>query len=269
MAHAIWRKVRRPFRYPQCRQCIWEVYDANLAGCLKCGRCHECKLNAVDNRCCLITCDDASRVCDITGFILPEVRHAATEYTDTATYSEPARVHRDMEGEVHSILSTYLGSPHARSCRNAENAKLYARLTQHLFKTLKLFKVDHPRQSPNICHMLAAALARERSWHFIEEPSEALVRQCSHHIEKCLRDLQDKGVKITSGMRMQEMVCGLLFMLQNGLIYRTRVLLPAVPEIQRCLPPENKIRTFFGVSSKIICMTENEVKMVFREIYQN
>lgn len=268
MAHAVWRRVRRPFRYPQCQRCTWEVYDAHLAGCLRCGRCHECKSNAVDNRCRLVTCEDASRVCDITGFVLPEVRHAATEYTDTAVYSEPAHAPRCAEGEVHSILSTFLCGQHARSCRRVENAKLYARLSQHLYKALKGFKVEHPNKTPNVCQMLALAFGRERHWHFIEEPSEALVGQCAQHIETCLKDLQAKGVKVTSGTRMQELVCGLLFMLQNGLIYRTRVLLPAIPEIQRCLPPENKIRAFFGVSSKIICMTENEVKMIFREVYQ-
>lgn len=268
MAHALWRKVRRPFRYPQCQKCTWEVYDAHLAGCLKCGRSHECKSNAVDSRCPLVLCEDASRVCDITGYVLPEVRHAATEYTDTAVYTENALVTRSTDGEVHSILSTYLLGQHARDCRAAENSKLLSRLSQHLYKTLKNFKVEHPHATPNVCHMLALALSREKHWHFIEEPSESLVQQCAQHIETCLKDLHDKGVKVSSGTRMQELVCGLLFMLQNGLIYRTRVLLPAIPEIQRCLPPENKIRAFFGVSSKIICMTENEVKMVFREFYQ-
>jgi hypothetical protein len=67
---------------------------------------------------------------------------------------------------------------------------------------------------------------------------------------------------------MQELVCGLLFMLKPGLIFGNRVLLPAIPELQRCLPPENKLQSFLGVSSKIICMTENEVKMIFREHYQ-
>jgi hypothetical protein len=55
--HEIWRLLRRPFRYPGCKGgCTWEVYDANQAGCLKCGRHHQCRGNAVDNTCPLVQC---------------------------------------------------------------------------------------------------------------------------------------------------------------------------------------------------------------------
>ena len=56
-------------------------------------------------------------------------------------------------------------------------------------------------------------------------------------------------------------------MLKNGLLFETRVLLCAIPEVDRCLPHENKIEAF-GISSTVICMTENEVKLIFRESYR-
>jgi hypothetical protein len=268
LMHEVWRRVRRPFRYPSCKACVWEVYDANLAGCVRCGRCHECQPNAVDTRCRLVQCEDASRACDITGFVLPEVRHAVREYTDTAPYHEPTSARPDLEPEVRCIVHGFLHGQRARAGRLAENAKLCARLQQHLYKALKTFKIRQPGRAPNLCHMLAAAVGRERNWRFIEEASEPLVDECSRCIARCLLDLQAKGVKLACKHRMRELVCGLLFMLQNGLIFRDQVLLPAIPEVQRCLPPENKLHGFFGVSSKIICMTENEVKMVFREHYK-
>ena len=58
-------------------------------------------------------------------------------------------------------------------------------------------------------------------------------------------------------------------MLKHGLVFRDQVLLTAIPEVDRCLPHENKIEAYFGISSKVICMTENEVKLVFRETYQS
>ena len=76
-------------------------------------------------------------------------------------------------------------------------------------------------------------------------------------------------MKITSGGRMQDLVCGMLYMLKSGLSFQNKVLLKAIPELDRCLPHENKIEGYFGVSSKVICMTENEVKLVFRESYQS
>jgi hypothetical protein len=268
MTHDLWRRVRRPFRYPRCQQCVWEVYDAHLAGCLRCGRCHMCQSNAVDSTCRLILCDDASRACDITGFVLPEVRHAVSEYTDTSVHHTAAPLSTDIHPEVHGIVCMFLLGPRAKRCRDLENRRLYARLAQGLYKTLKAFKLEQPRAAPNVCHMLAAAIGRERNWQFLEEPGEELLSRSSQAIARCLLDLRSKGVKIASPHRMQELVCGLLFMLKPGLIFGNRVLLPAIPELQRCLPPENKLQSFLGVSSKIICMTENEVKMIFREHYQ-
>ena len=268
MAHELWRRVRRPFRYPRCQRCVWEVYDAHMAGCLRCGRCHVCHGNAVDSTCRLVACDDASRACDITGFVLPEVRHATSEYTDTVVRHEGVAPSPDIQPEVHAIVSMFLQGPRAKRCREQENRRLYARLAQGLYKTLKTFKLEHPRTAPNVCRLLAAALGRERHWQFLEEPGEELVSRSAQAITRCLLDLRSKGVKIASPHRMQELVCGLLFMLKPGLIFGNRVLLPAIPELQRCLPPENKLQAFLGVSSKIICMTENEVKMIFREQYQ-
>lgn len=272
--HEIWRRVRRPFRYPSCRKCQWEVYDANQAGCLKCGKHHVCHANSVDSTCPLVMCDDRTRVCDITGFVLPEVRHAPGEFCDTVAYpdrqSPPPSGHvGELESEVRCLVSTLLLGEQARRCREQENAKQYARLSQHLQKQLRIFKLGHAAgELPCVCRVLACAMGQERYWRIIEEASEDLVRHCSHRITLCLLQLRSRGVRLTPGNRLQELVCGMLFMLKHGLVFRDQVLLSAIPEVGRCLPHENKIEMYFGISSKVICMTENEVKLVFRETYQ-
>ena len=111
-------------------------------------------------------------------------------------------------------------------------------------------------------------MGQEKYWRFIEKASEDLVIHSSKHISQCLLEMKSKGVKITSGTRLQDLVCGLLYMLKHGLTFQSRVILSAIPEVDRCLPHENKIENYFGISSKVICMTENEVKLVFRESYQ-
>lgn len=271
--HEIWRRVRKPFRYPSCRKCQWEVYDANQAGCLKCGRHHLCHANSVDSTCPLILCDDRTRVCDITGFVLPEVRHAPGEFCDTVAYpdkqSQPAEQGGELESEVRCTVASLLLGERARRCREQENAKQYARLSQHMQKQLRMFKLAHPGKLPCICRALACAMGQERYWRFIEEASEDLVRHCAHHIALCLLQLRARGVRLTSGTRLQDLVCGMLYMLKHGLVFRDQVLLTAIPEVDRCLPNENKIEAYFGISSKVICMTENEVKLVFRETYQS
>jgi hypothetical protein len=255
---------------------VWEVYDVNQAGCLKCGAHHLCLTNAVDNTCPLIQCDDRTRVCDITGFVLHEVRHAADEYCDSTSYEAARAPHpqscvitEDMEAEVRSVVASLLMGQRAACCRQQENAKQYNRLSQHMHKHMRMFKMTNPGQLPNVCVILAQALAQEKYWRFIEAASEELIRHCSHNISLCLLELKTKGAKVVVGTRMQDLVCGMLYMLKHGLTFQNKVLLSAIPEVDRCLPHENKIEAYFGISSKVICMTENEVKLIFRESYQS
>ena len=269
MSHQVWRRVRRPFRYPRCTSCRWEVYDANQAGCLGCGGQHVCFSNAVDNKCPLIQCDDRTRVCEITGFVLPEVRHALHEYSDSTHVIHRQPQTTEIAPEVHSVVAIFLQSDRAARCREQENSRQYMRLTQNMHRQMRLFKMAHPGALPDVCQLLALSIKQERYWRFIEEASDELIRHCVSNITKCLIELRSKGTKIGgSGTRLQDMVCGLLYMLKNGLIFKDRVLLSCIPEIDRCLPHENKIGAYFGVSSKVICMTENEVKLLFRESYQ-
>ncbi len=268
--HETWRRARRPFRYPPCRRCRWEACDANQAGCLKCGRHHLCHANSVDSTCPLILCDDRTRVCDITGFVLPEVRHAEGEYCDTVAFPDRPTVsaQEELESEVRCAVASLLLGERARRCREQENAKQYARLAQHMQRQLRVFKLAHPGELPCICRALAGAIGQERYWRFIEEASEDLVRHCAHNIALCLLQLRAHGVRVSPSPRLQDMVCGMLYMLKHGLVFRDQVLLSSIPEVDKCLPHENKIEAYFGISSKVICMTENEVKLVFRETYQ-
>ena len=275
-ASTVWHRIRRPFRYPACTgSCTWEVYDINQAGCLLCGKHHHCKTNSVDSTCPLIPCQDHTRVCQITGYILPEVRHARDEFRDTVSYSRTdssmeasPTVFEAMDTEVHSVVTFLLTGQRASRCRQQENAKQYRRLTQHMHKQMRLHKMNHPGRLPNVCHILAQAMVQEKYWRFIEEASPSLIQNCSRNITLCLMELKSKGAKLTTRSRMQDLVCGMLYMLKHGLTFQNRVLLSAIPEVDRCLPHENKIELYFGISSKVICMTENEVKLIFRETYQ-
>jgi hypothetical protein len=269
MTHEIWRRMRRPFRYPSCHTCTWEVYDANQAGCLKCGKHHICRQNAVDTRCPLIECYDRTRVCSITGFVLQEVRHSKDEYLEHRPSAPPKAHHtQNLSDEVVCTVATFLTSQRARVCREQENSKQNARLSQHMHRQMKLFKLTNPGKIPNVCWILAQAMTQEKYWRFIEAASEELVVNCSNRITSCLLEMRAKGVKITSGSRVQELVCGMLYMLKHGLTFQNKIILSAIPEVDRCLPHENKIETYFSISSKVICMTENEVKLIFRESYQ-
>jgi hypothetical protein len=230
-----------------------------------------CYQNSVDNKCPLIECDDRTRVCSITGFILPEVRHAKEEFFDNVAFPNTNKIasgFQDLNAEVICVVSMFLTGSRACVCREQENMKQTLRLRQHMLRQMKNFKLTNPGKIPNVCVILAQAMGQEKYWRFIEKASEDLVIHSSKHISQCLLEMKSKGVKITSGTRLQDLVCGLLYMLKHGLTFQSRVILSAIPEVDRCLPHENKIENYFGISSKVICMTENEVKLVFRESYQ-
>jgi hypothetical protein len=211
-------------------------------------------------------------VCSITGLILREVRHAKEEFTDCTscphTAHKPAHSHTGNYEEVLRVAHGFLASRRASVCRENENAKQTVRLGNHMLRQMKSFKLIHPGQRPNVCVILGSAVSQEKYWRFIEQASDELVRKAAQAIHECILAMLKKGLKVTPGIRTRDLVCGLLYMLKNGLIYHERMILSHIPEVERCLPHENKVETYFGVSSKVICMTENEVKLIFRESFQ-
>lgn len=282
MQYEIWKSIRSPFRYPSCRKCTWEVFDSNEAGCLKCGKHHVCHGNSVDNVCPLVQCEDSTRVCSITGLVLQEVRHSLVEFKHEAVCSSKCTgqgkkggkgrgslgVHQQLWDEVLVVVRFFLSGRRAKTCRDNENCKQSTRLTQNMLRQMKAFKLSHPGEMPNVCTILAEAISQERYWRFIEQASDLLVYKAAQAVHAAIVDMQARGLKITSGTRTRDLVCGLLYMLKHGLVYHECMILTHIPEVEKCLPHENKIETYFGVSSKVICMTENEVKLIFRESFQ-
>jgi len=277
MAYAIWRTLRRPFRYPRCEpgKCQWEVFDCDEAGCMRCGAHHHCASNAVDSRCPLAQNDDLSRVCTITGQILPEVRHAPEEFLDTCAAApgrgegyDPLAAVCDLEDEVQRVVEGLLLGPKARRYREEENARQARKVSVGLHKALRQAKLKGLTCPPSVCRFLAEVIGQERNLRFVASASGDLCRQCVRQIVVCLVELRGKGVKFAPGPRLEGLVCGLLYLLRTGLTYRNHVLLMPIEEIAGCLPYENKLEAYFGISSKAICETENEMKLVFRAHYQ-
>jgi len=241
---------------------------------LKCGRHHVCHTNAVDCTCPLIECDDRTRVCSITGLVLREVRHAKEEFSDCVLC--PDNVPSCKNGhslavgyeEVLHATQGFLCGRKARICRETENAKQNLRLCNHMLRQMKNFKLARPGQQPNVCVILGSAVSQEKYWRFIEQASDELVFKAAQAVHECMVAMLRRGLKITPGGRTRDIVCGLLYMLKHGLFYHERMILSHIPEVERCLPHENKVEAYFGVSSKVICMTENEVKLIFRESFQ-
>jgi hypothetical protein len=268
MSYALWRTLRRPFRFPQCSACVWECFDACHAGCLRCGAHHFCASNAVDNKCPLVLCDDKSRVCSLTGLVLQEVRHGDDEYLDTVTYRSNTVEVSDVEGTVYSTVHFLMSSACSRECITQENNKTVKRLNNLFYKHLKAYKTQHPRTLPSLCHILTLTMNQLSNVRFMERASTQLVDITYQMVASCIINLNHNGVKTNSKERIRETVTGLLYLFRTGLVYNNQVLLPSIPELTRCLPCENKLEFYFKISSKVVTSVENMIKLALRDRIQ-
>lgn len=268
--HSIWQKIRRPFRYPRCTQdCKWEIYDVTNAGCLHCGASHTCQKMAFEGNCPLVQCDDGSRVCSITGYVIPEVRYSKEEYMDNIVFPSHCPVSMELDTEVGKYIDKILDSSYAVKCRKDENSYQCKKLYKGLVKSIRTFKLKHPNQIPNVCHLITNMLHQEKRIKFIYPASTELKQKCNQNILLCILDLKSKGYKICIGNKLQDLVCGLVYLLRSGISYQNHELLSPVPEIARCLPIESRLKAYFSINSKVITSVENEVKLAFRDYHQH
>ena len=91
-----------------------------------------------------------------------------------------------------------------------------------------------------------------------------LVRQSSEGIaEGVLQIYRIEFRKIYQGTKFDSMVIGMLYMTRTGLSAWEMFYLPSIPHIHELLPSETYLNCL-GVSSKVICDTENVVKACIR-----
>jgi hypothetical protein len=273
MLHHVWQKVRKPFRYPTCtKSCKWEVYDATSAGCLLCGSNHTCMQFAFEGNCPLEECDDGTRVCTITGYVIPETRHSKYEFLDHVVMNKEPVYHsisQELDMEICKYVDKILDSTLSRACMKEENNMQSKKLHKCLVKVIRVFKMKHPNVIPNMCQLMTSMIHHEKRLKFIYQASNELKRKCCVSILLCVLDLKQKGFKVCIGSKLQDLVCGLIYLLRTGISYKHYELLVAIPEIGHCLPVESRLKTYFNINSKVITSIENEVKLAFRDFHQS
>jgi hypothetical protein len=276
-ADAVWLRLRRPFRYPRGgHACAWERYDADRAGCLLCGALHRCADGMAGCRCPLAQTDDGGHVCLITGLCIAEVRTCAAEYVDHVVFDAPREASDEgVHERVYSTVHWFLSSAGTAECRRQEREKYAQRARQGVWRALRQRKRDRPYELPCVCSVVAEVAAAEQlsaSGHCRPRPGEpppglleAVVQRSAASITACLLQIHRMGFrKVSQGGRLQSMVVGMLYMSRSGLRAGDLFHLPALPGIRDLLPSEAYLNSL-GVSNKVICDTENEIKSCIRE----
>ena len=267
---AVWTRLRRPFPYPQKgHACSWERYDADRAGCVLCGQRHRCGTSMVDCACPLIEADDGGHVCLITGLCVPEVRTSTCEYADCVVFEAeappPSCEDDGVLERTQAVVHGFLTSCQTVACRRQEREKGALKLRQAFWRVLRQRKRDHPHELPCVCGVVAEVAQAEPG--STMEPlweTEAMVQRCAACIASCVLQIHRMGFRKTcQGGKFQGMVIGMLYLCRAGLKVGDLFHMPAIPGVQAFLPAETYLNAL-GVSNKIICDTENEIKSCIR-----
>jgi hypothetical protein len=267
--HAIWRKLRGPFRVIKCREHRWERYDVQKAGCLSCGAHHKCEASPGDGDCQLVRNDDCSICCTITGFCLPTVRYSDCEYVEGVSYGSARcadeRQNKIAFDEVLSLVKWFLSGSLSTSCKRDEVDKTISRIQCASIKALKFKKLQHAARKssqtfPCILSVIAQTLHQLRPKLYCRASNE-LCAFCAKHISQCLNNLQLANAQ----NRKVNLILGMLYLMKQGLVIQNKQWLPRTPELAHCLPHETSLEKAFKLSMKLVCETENEIKLALRQ----
>jgi len=270
--HFIWRKARGPFRVVMCTKHNWERYDVQRAGCKLCGAQHCCSSSMVNNTCPLVQLDDGGVCCPLTGYCAPVVRYSEKEYVENVTYQRPKQEaqqpsFRMLYDEVLHLVKWFLTGQLSFSCKADEASKTVTRLHSLFIKMLKQHKLStarHPERSlPCVCTVLAQTIHQQKPKH-LERASEELCKFCATHISQCLNGLCLNNAQ----NRRVNLVVGMLYLMKQGLVIQNVQWLPKVPDLCHCLPHETSLEKVFKLSMKLVCETENEIKLALRQRVQ-
>ena len=273
----VWLRLRGPFRYPKAgHSCSWERYDADRAGCTLCGALHQCSNGMAGCKCPLIESDEGGHVCLITGLCIPEVRAAKHEFVDHATFEnlEP-RLSMEEEGiyeRVYAVVHNFFSSVSTASCQQLEQEKYIQKSKQAFWRVLKQKKKESPYTLPCMCSVLAEVAAMDQSPILMVSNkrlnhsglAQHMIQSCTINITQCIQQIYRMGFKkLCQGGKFQSMVVGMLYMSRVGLMVGEIFSLASVRCIEDYLPSETYLG-LIGISNKVICDTENEIKSCIR-----
>ena len=241
-------------------------------------RLHRCASGMVGCECPLAETDEGGHVCLITGLCISEVRTSCLEYIDHAVF-EPSTGPRQPEDDdiydrVFCVVNNFLLSSRTASCRQMEQKKFLQKRQAAFWRVLKQRKRDNPYILPDICSVVAEVAHSDppppslisRLSGVPQHDPKLIVRHSSCTVAHGILQIYKMGFrKMYQGGKFDSMVIGMLYMTRSGLSTRGVFNLPATPHIHELLPSETYLNCL-GVSNKVICDTENEIKSCIRAL---
>jgi hypothetical protein len=177
-----------------------------------------------------------------------------------------------IHDRVQCVVANFLLSKSTAACRKMEHDKYTQKTRQAFWRVLKQRKRDHPYRLPDMCSVVAEVVKSEPPPPFLPLPvlgrsppdQRLIIKKSSSCIATCMMQINRMGFrKLCQGSKFQSMVVGMLYMTRVGLKVGKLFQLPPIPRIQELLPSETYLNCL-GVSNKVICDTENEIKSCIR-----
>lgn len=268
----LWNLIRQPFRVPakihHCTLCDWELIDCDVAGCLQCGKIHECR----DAMKCPLVAYEGRHVCEITGFYTRRNVFVDDEFVDTAASvsSCPGRI---LQKIAPSLVDTWverlLCSDLTKQSIQQEISKRKQRLKQCFIRCAKLKKVSQdPLNIVDLCTQVAHITSQIRQPRILSALQlQALSAECAAHINFFCSKFFEHFNVVLPNSKISGFVVGFLYMMRHGLImYNNVIIVPHVSILNNVLPSESQIKTLFHLSTKIMTEIENCVKITLRSV---
>ena len=230
--------------------------------------------------CPLADTDDGGHVCLITGLCIPEVRSSFDEYVEHVSFESKQSSGLEDDNiydRVFCVVNNFVLSSSTGVCRELEQKKYTQKKRQAFWRVLRQCKRDNPYVLPDICQVVAEVAKQEPAPPSLVGPltglsqqdTGGLILQCSGSITRAIRQIYKMGFrKICQGVKFPSMVIGMLYMTRNGLNVGTAFNLQAVQNIHGLLPSETYLNCL-GISNKVICDTENEIKSCIRSFSES
>lgn len=275
--YAIWHRLRSPFGMPKgCHDCEmedWEVFDIDKAGCIHCGRFHQCK----DGGECVGTLEHDHQACEITGCWIRN-RNFQQGYTDTATpgMSSTYSCHNPQPKQwiesTHILrwLHTLVYSDTSRRCISREIQRVEDKASIAFARVAKGFKLQG--RSPCIIEMLSNTRFMLGSLRIpckitSKRMFDDLAAECVASIMSFTSCFRKVLMPHVPPAKLDHFVIGLIYLLRSGVVmFDTLQVVPRIPILRRLLPMETSLKMHFKIPCKIITEVENITKITLKAL---
>ena len=268
-AEDTWRYLHWPFEL--CvgargqHECVWQVFDADRAGCLRCSFIHRCSTDT----CNLVQTEEAM-VCDVTGLCLVTKNFVQQQYSECVGYqgsSTTSEISRIELAEVRKVVHHILSSRQNTQCR----VRLIQKFNTMLYHSMHHYSIHHMSETTNAIDLIEAGLGSV--CHRFDLPLIIPPAQTTLVVDTCTQEISTLMSICYYKLRLhirpsdiRDIVVGLLFLMRTGINVHGVCVLPHIPQLVNLLPIENMLPKIFHLESKIITDVENRFKMHIRQL---